>query len=89
LLSGTGDNAGEPLGLLNTPGTLTRARSAEDDTALDTVRSAITDLRNGPEYVEPDLLIINPITFGQVRRLKTILGTYILGDPVEGPVSQI
>jgi HK97 family phage major capsid protein len=74
---GTGDNL---LGLLNTSGMLTRAKAT--DTALDAVEQAIADLRTGPSYVDPDLLVFHPTTWSSIRRTKDTTGRYILGaDP--------
>ena len=80
---GTGDNL---LGLLNQPGTLSRAFNG---TALDTIEQGITDLRNGPSYCEPDAIIINPSTWSGIRRTKNTLGNYILGDPGQTTVSDV
>lgn len=82
---GTGDNL---LGLLNTTGTLSRAKQASD-TALDVLEKGITDLRNGPSYCEPDAIIIHPSTWSAIRRTKNTLGNYILGDPGQTAVSDV
>lgn len=82
---GTGDNL---LGLLNTTGTLSRAKGATD-TALDVLEQGITDLRNGPSYCEPDAIIINPNTWSAIRRTKNSLGDYVLGDPGQTTVSDV
>ncbi|WP_166787265.1 MULTISPECIES: phage major capsid protein [unclassified Cryobacterium] len=82
---GLGDNL---LGLLNTPGTLSRAKGAAD-TALDIIEQGITDLRNGPSFCEPDLIIINPSTWSAIRRTKNTLGNYVLGDPGQSTVSDV
>ncbi|BCW76260.1 phage major capsid protein [Arthrobacter sp. NicSoilB11] len=74
---GTGENL---LGLLNTSGMLTRAKAT--DTALDAVEQAIADLRTGPSYVDPDLLVFHPTTWSSIRRSKDTAGRYLLGaDP--------
>jgi hypothetical protein len=83
--SGTGDDL---LGLLNTPGTLSRVK-ASTDAALDVIEQGITDLRNGPSLCEPDAIIINPSTWSTIRRTKNTLGNYILGDPGQTTVSDV
>ncbi|MGO4384604.1 phage major capsid protein [Specibacter sp. RAF43] len=82
---GTGDNL---LGLLNVPGTLSRTKGASD-VALDVIEQGITDLRNGPHFCEPDVLIIHPSTWSEIRRTKNTLGNYILGDPGQSTVSDV
>lgn len=82
---GTGDNL---LGLLNVSGTLSRAKGATD-VALDVIEQGITDLRNGPCFCEPDVLIIHPSTWSTIRRTKNTLGNYILGDPGQSTVSDV
>ena len=84
-----GDGLGENLlGMLNTAGTLSRAKGATD-TALDVLEQGITDLRNGPSYCEPDAIIINPNTWSAIRRTKNTLGDYVLGDPGQTTVSDV
>lgn len=82
---GTGDNL---LGLLNSVGTLSRAKAATD-TALDVLEQGITDLRNGPSFCEPDSIIIHPSTWSAIRRTKNTLGNYVLGDPGQSTVSDV
>jgi hypothetical protein len=82
---GTGDNL---LGLLSVSGTLSRAKGASD-TALDILEQGITDLRNGPSFCEPDVLIIHPSTWSAIRRTKNTLGNYVLGDPGQSTVSDV
>lgn len=76
-----GDGVGENLlGLLNTSGMLTRAKGT--DTALDAVEQGIADLRTGPAYVDPDVLVFHPTTWSTIRRSKDTAGRYLLGaDP--------
>jgi len=83
--SGTGDDL---LGLLNTPGTLSRVK-VSTDAALDTIEQGITDLRNGPSLCEPDAILINPSTWSAIRRTKNTLGNYILGDPGQTTVNDV
>lgn len=82
---GTGDNL---LGLLNVSGTLSRMKSGSD-TALDTIEQGISDLRNGPNYCEPDALLVHPLTWSAIRRTKNTLGNYVLGDPGQTTVNDV
>ncbi|NYI41498.1 phage major capsid protein [Demequina lutea] len=82
---GTGDNL---LGLLNTPSTLSRVKGS-GDAALDVISAGISDLRTGPSYCEPDVIVINPTTWNTIRTAKNSLGNYILGDPGQSTVSEV
>jgi HK97 family phage major capsid protein len=64
-------------GLLATSGTLTRAVGT--DTALDALNKSFVDLRVGPAFCEPDLVIVHPATIAALRREKDAQGRYILG----------
>lgn len=84
-----GDGVGENLlGLLNTSGMLTRAKGT--DTALDAVEQSIADLRTGPSYVDPDVLVFHPTTWSTIRRTKDTTGQYILGaDPTKAEANTL
>lgn len=84
-----GDGLGENLlGLLNTSGMLTRAKGT--DTALDAVEQSIADLRTGPSYVDPDVLVLHPTTWSTIRRTKDTTGQYILGaDPTKAEANSL
>lgn len=71
-------------GLLATSGTLTRAVGT--DTALDALNKSFVDLRVGPAYCEPDLVITHPATIAAMRREKDASGRYIL-DLFAGPLA--
>lgn len=71
-------------GLLNTSGTLTRAVGT--DTPLDALSKAYVDLRVGPAFADPDLVLMNPATWGALRRQKDANGRYIL-DLLSGPLN--
>jgi len=71
-------------GLLATSGTLTRAVGT--DTALDALNKSFVDLRVGPAYAEPDLVITHPATIAAMRREKDASGRYIL-DLFAGPLA--
>jgi HK97 family phage major capsid protein len=84
-----GDGVGENLlGILNTPGLLTRAKAT--DTALDAVELAIADLRTGPAYTDPTALVIHPTTWSSIRRTKDTQGRYLLGaDPTAAEANKL
>lgn len=71
-------------GLLATSGTLTR--SVGTDTALDALNKSFVDLRVGPAFCEPDLVITHPATIAAMRREKDASGRYIL-DLFAGPLA--
>jgi HK97 family phage major capsid protein len=94
ILNGIG--TGEHLtGLLNASGILTRNHStvvAADATAtgLDTLEMAITDLRTGTSFTEPDAIVMNPATWGKLRRTKTSYGQYLLNaDPASSEANSL
>lgn len=87
LLNGDGTDT-NMLGLLATPGILTRARGS--DTALDAVEQAITDLRVAPAKATPTFAVMHPTTFSAVRRSKDQMGRYLLSaDPSAEQTSQL
>jgi hypothetical protein len=69
-------------GLLAQSGTLTRAVGS--DTPLDALSKSYVDLRVGPAFAEPDLVIMHPQTWGALRRAKDANGRYLL-DLMYGP----
>ncbi|WP_343598886.1 phage major capsid protein [Mycobacterium sp.] len=71
-------------GLLATSGTLTRAVGT--DTPLDALNKSFVDVRVGPAYAEPDLVITHPETIAAMRREKDASGRYIL-DLFAGPLA--
>lgn len=80
LLNGSG-TGGNLTGLLNTSGILTRAQGTSTD--LDAVELAITDLRAGSRFAEPDAMVMSPGTFSRLRVAKDSQGRYLAGNPVE------
>lgn len=80
VLNGTGIG-GHLTGLLTAPGILTRTQTTTG-TALDTVESAITDLRSGSRFAEPDGMVMAPSTFSKLRQSKDSQGRYLASDPV-------
>lgn len=69
-------------GLLAQSGTLTRAVGT--DTPLDAIQKAFVDLRTGPAFCDPDLLVMHPTTWGALRRTKDSQSRYLL-DLLAGP----
>jgi HK97 family phage major capsid protein len=87
LLNGNG-TAPQLKGLLQTSGTLTRAKGTEN--IIDTLEMAIQDLRSGSSYCEPDALILAPSDWSLIRRTKASgTGAYLLGNPAESAVDTL
>jgi HK97 family phage major capsid protein len=75
-----GDGTGTNLtGLVPNAG-ITRARST--DTALDAIAKAMTDLRVGSSFVEPDCVILHPTDFQTLRLAKSTTNEYLASDPL-------
>jgi len=87
ILFGTG-TAPNLLGLLKTPGLLTRANPSAG-AMIDTIEQSIGDLRTGPSYCEPDVIVLHPNDWSLIRRTKSTQGIYILGDPGQTAVNDI
>jgi HK97 family phage major capsid protein len=68
-------------GLLNVSGITTRAQGT--DTAMDAIFHAMTDLRTGAAYVEPDIVILNPSDYDLLRTSKDANDQYLLGAAYE------
>lgn len=87
ILSGTG--IGENLtGILATSGILTRAKAT--DTGLDAIEQAIKDLRVGPSYCAPTLIVAHPTDFSALRRSKDSQLRYLLNaNPSEQEAQNI
>lgn len=88
---GTGPNL---LGILNTPGLLTRTqgtsspRGLAGDTVADTLRRAITDVRL--QFYEPDGIAINPVAGEDLELIKDTTGQYVrVFDPATGRIWQV
>ncbi|WP_284762822.1 phage major capsid protein [Arthrobacter sp. efr-133-R2A-63] len=87
LLNGNG-SAPNLKGLLQTPGLLTRANPSAG-AMIDTIEQSVADLRNGPSYCEPDVIVLHPNDWSLIRRIKTTQGVYVLGDPGQTAVNDI
>jgi len=84
----SGDGTGENLqGLLTVSGGIVRAQAT--DTALDTLEKAVTDLRVGPAYCDPDVIVLNPTNWSTIRRAKDTQGRYLVGDPINGSADSL
>ncbi len=84
----SGDGTGENLqGLLTVSGGIVRAQAT--DTALDTLEKAVTDLRVGPAYCDPDAIVLNPTNWSTIRRAKDTQGRYLVGDPINGAANTL
>lgn len=78
-----GDGTGAHLlGLLHQTGTLSRVSptvSGVDETAIDVLSKAITDIRMATNaFAEADLVILHPEDWDQIRRIKNSLGSFVL-----------
>lgn len=82
LLNGDG-TSGHLTGLLHTSGILSHAvDTAHSETALDAIEVSIATMRTGPALAEPDLLVLNPVTWSAIRRSKDSQGRYLTApDP--------
>jgi hypothetical protein len=69
------------LGLLNTPGVLTR--SVGSDTNIDSIRKSFNDIRVGSSYGNANLVCMNPTTWASISLAKATTGAYLLNpdDP--------
>lgn len=87
LLNGDGV-APNLTGLLTTPGLLTRAQAASDETVLDVIEKSLNDLRTGASFTEATGIVMHPDAFSAARLLKNTLGNYVLGEPTDaGPAT--
>lgn len=71
-------------GILNTSGTLTR-EVASGESPLDTLSQAFNDIRVGPAYSWPDLMMIHPTTYNALRLIKDSEGRYVM-NLLAGPL---
>jgi HK97 family phage major capsid protein len=92
LLSGAG-TTGHLTGILATSGILTHDASADTGTnvtALDSVEKSIATLRTGAALAEPDLFVLNPLTWSALRRIKDTQGRFLASpDPTEGAANTL
>ena len=80
VLNGNG-TAPNMLGLINTPGVLTRELGS--DTPIDCLRKSFNDLRVGSAFATASLVIMNPSDWADVQLEKSSGGLYLLNptDP--------
>lgn len=79
LISG-GGVAPAVLGILATPDVIPRPVSS--DTKLDALQKAITDLRVGPSFTEPDGIVLHPNDFSDIVLAKDSQLRYLAGNPL-------
>jgi hypothetical protein len=77
IISGNG-TAPNMLGILNTPGLLTR--TVGTGTAIDAIVSAFSDLRVGPSFAVADLVCLNPTDWRYLKLQKSTTGLYVLAQ---------
>jgi hypothetical protein len=83
LLYGDG-TAGSIDGLLHSAGLTQTATAGE--TVLDTVEMALTTVRVGAAYAEPDGVVLHPNDWSRLRRAKDVTGRYLLTEAPSGNV---
>jgi HK97 family phage major capsid protein len=79
LLSGAG-TTGHLHGFLSTSGILTHDASTDTGTnvtALDSIEKSIAQLRTGAALAEANLLVLNPLTWSALRRIKSTQGVFL------------
>jgi hypothetical protein len=92
ILTGSGSGA-NMLGLMNQPNTLTRVAALvtgpPSTTEIDVLRSAVMDLRQGPEFCVADLIILNVQDWDYISKLKTTQNQYVLSAPTPNDIGYI
>lgn len=86
LVSGTGVGL-EYYGLLNVPGSQTKATSSYGGNVLDTLFQAMVAIQVN-SFLEPSGAIMNPLDWADIITLKTADGVYIWGQPNAAPGPQ-
>jgi HK97 family phage major capsid protein len=80
------------VGFFATSGILTHDASADTGTgvtAWDSLEKAIAALRTGSALAEPSLLVLNPTTWSNIRRIKDGYQRYLVSpDPSTDEVNQ-
>jgi HK97 family phage major capsid protein len=91
LLNGTG--AGHIPGFFQTTGIVTHNAATDtgtNETALDSVEKSIAKMRMSSALAEPDMLILNPLTWSAMRRIKNTLGQFLIApDPTADEVNKL
>ena len=70
-------------GLLHTASTLSRvcpSVSGVTYTQIDCLLQAVDDLRVGSAYAQADLIVLNPLDWSIIRRIKNSLGSFVLNS---------
>jgi HK97 family phage major capsid protein len=85
LLYGSGA-AGDIQGLLTCPGILTHTASGTNP--FDDIEESIAAMRVGPSLATPDVLVLNPASWSDIRRTKDNYGRYLVApDPSQDQVN--
>ncbi len=91
LLNGTG--AGHIPGFLQTTGIVTHDASTDTGSnvsSLDSVEIAIAKMRTSAALAEPDMLIVHPLTWSAMRRIKSTTGFFLIApDPTRDEVNKL
>jgi Phage capsid family len=87
IANGTGASGALPgmVGLLNTPGTLTRVVGTSE-APIDTMLEAFNDLRVGSAFANADLVVTNPTTWTFLKTQKSTTGLYVLAQNNPGSI---
>jgi HK97 family phage major capsid protein len=74
------------LGIVNTSGVLTQAKGTDPN--VDAVLKGITKVRN-VGFAEPDVILMNPTDWQNIRLLRTADGVYLFGFPGDPGVARL
>jgi HK97 family phage major capsid protein len=89
LYGGTGEANGQVNGLSTNANILTFAAVGTTENFTD-IAGAIATLRTGPALAEPDLLLLHPDTWANVRTQKDSYGRFLVSpDPSQEQVEQV
>jgi HK97 family phage major capsid protein len=78
----TADGTGEDMvGLLETPSILSVTRDTTNETRLDCLLRAITELRT-TSFMDPTLIVLHPQDFYETRVEKDLQDNYLAGNPL-------
>jgi HK97 family phage major capsid protein len=89
IISATGAGT-DMTGLLATANVLSYVRDATNESKLDALASAITTLRLGAAFCDPDAIVMHPTDYLDVRLSKaSTSGVYLAGDPMDGPANSL
>jgi HK97 family phage major capsid protein len=92
LFGGTGESNGQVNGLSTNANILTFAATGHGTNAenFTDIAGAIATLRTGPALAEPDLLLLHPDTWANLRAQQDLYGRfYVSADPSAAQVEQV